>query len=77
VDDTVTDAQLKQILSKGYKPESQARGNEVYYCRSERQLGSRFETKLCKTAARILQEEQGSKEAATLVERTGAAPEKK
>ena len=70
VDDTVTDAQLKQILRKGYKPESQARGNEVYYCRSESELGSRFEMKICKTAARILQEEQQGKEATTNVERT-------
>ena len=73
VDNTVTDAQLKQILSKGYKPESQARGNEVYYCRSEVELGSRFESKVCKTAAQILQDEQGSKEATTYVQRTGAA----
>jgi hypothetical protein len=73
VDDTVTDAQLKQILSKGYKPSGQARGNEVYYCRRERELGSRFETKVCKTAAQILQDEQGSKEAAAHVQRTGAA----
>jgi len=71
VDDTVTDAQLKQILRKGYEPERQARGNEVYYCRSERELGSRFETKVCRTAARILQEEQLGKDATTNVERTG------
>jgi hypothetical protein len=32
VDDTVTDAQLKRILAEGYKPESQARDNEVNYC---------------------------------------------
>jgi len=71
VDNTVTDAQLKQILSKGYKPESQARGNEVYYCRSERELGSRFERKICRTAARILEEEQQGKEETTNLERTG------
>ena len=71
MDDTVTDAQLKQILNKGYKPESQARGHEVYYCRSERELGSRFETKVCRTAARILEEEQQGKETTTNMERTG------
>jgi hypothetical protein len=71
VDNTVTDAQLKQILNKGYKPESQARGNEVYYCRSERELGSRFETKICRTAARILEEEQQGKETTTNLEKTG------
>jgi hypothetical protein len=70
VDDTVTDAQLRQILRKGYQPEMQARGNEVYYCRRERDLGSRFETKVCRTAARILQEEQQGKEATTNAERT-------
>jgi ribulose bisphosphate carboxylase small subunit len=71
VDDTVTDAQLKQILKKGYKPESQARDNEVYYCRSERELGSRFETKICRTAARILEEERQGKEVTTRIEQTG------
>jgi hypothetical protein len=71
VDDTVTDAQLKQILRKGFKPASQGRGNEVYYCRSEQELGSHFETKVCKTAAQILHEERGSKDATADLERTG------
>jgi uncharacterized protein len=70
VDDTVNDAQLKQILGKGYKPETQARGNEVYYCRKETELGSRFETKVCRTAARILQEELQGKEATTNAQQT-------
>jgi hypothetical protein len=70
VDDTVTDAQLRQILGKGYRAEKQARGNEVYYCRSEHELGSRFDTKVCRTAARILQDEAQGKEATTNVERT-------
>jgi hypothetical protein len=71
VDDTVNDAQLKQIRAKGYRPEAQARGNEVYYCRSEHELGSRFEKKVCKTAAHILQDEQNGKELGTSVERPG------
>jgi hypothetical protein len=70
VDDTVNDAQLKQILAKGYRPESQARGNEVYYCRKETELGSRFETKVCRTAARIIQEELQGKEATTTAQQT-------
>jgi hypothetical protein len=70
VDDTVTDAQLKQILARGYKPDSQARGNEVYYCRRERETGSRFEKKVCKTATRILQDELNGKDAAGLLEQT-------
>ena len=75
VDDTVTDAQLKRIRAEGYTPESQARGNEVHYCRRERELGSRFDTKVCKTAAQILQDELGGKDAATIVQRIGAAGE--
>jgi hypothetical protein len=71
VDDTVTDEQLKQILAKGYKPESQARGNEVYYCRRERPLGTRFETKICKTSGRILQDELQGKEVTTRAQRPG------
>jgi hypothetical protein len=70
VDDTVNDAQLKQILAKGYQPESQARGNEVYYCRSDHELGSRFESKVCKTARRILQDEQQGKNATTTIQQT-------
>jgi len=70
VDDTVSDAQLRQILAKGYRPEHQAHGNEVYYCRRESELGSRFGTKVCRTAARILQEEQQGKEATTVVQQT-------
>jgi hypothetical protein len=70
VDDTVNDSQLKQILAKGYRPESQARGNEVYYCRSDHELGSRFESKVCKTARRILQDELQGKEATTTLEQT-------
>jgi hypothetical protein len=70
VDDTVTDAQLKQIRAKGYRPEAQARGNEVYYCRRERSLGTRFETKVCKTSGHILQDELQGKEVATRAERT-------
>lgn len=63
VDDTVTDAQLKQIRAKGYQPQAQGRGNEVYYCRTEHEVGSRFATKTCKTAQRILQDELQGKEA--------------
>jgi hypothetical protein len=74
VDDTVNDAQLKQILSRGYKPEAQARGNEVYYCRSEREMGTRFEKKVCKTATRILDDEMNGKEETTRLERTSGNP---
>jgi hypothetical protein len=74
VDNTVNDAQLKQIIGKGYRPQSQARGNEVYYCRSERQLGSRFDSKVCRTAAEILGDEALGKQATANTERTGDNP---
>jgi len=74
VDDTVTDAQLRQIRAKGYRPEAQARGNEVYYCRRERSLGTRFETKVCKTSRHILQDELQGKEVTARAERTDGNP---
>ena len=70
----MNDAQLKQILAKGYRPESQARGNEVYYCRAEHTLGSHFETKSCKTAGRIIQDELNGKEETTRLERSSGNP---
>jgi hypothetical protein len=73
VDDTVTDAQLKQILAKGYKPESQAPGHEVFYCRRERPIGTRLETKICRTSRRILQDELQGKELGRRAERTGGS----
>jgi hypothetical protein len=71
VDDTLNDAQLKQILARGYRPTSQARGNEVLYCRSESELGTRFEKKVCKTATRIIQDELNGKEETTRLQQTG------
>ena len=71
VDDTVTQAQLKQILAKGYRPVSQAPGNEVSYCRNEQLSGGRFQTKVCKTARRILEDEQRAKDLTDSVQRIG------
>jgi hypothetical protein len=71
VDDTVTDAQLRQILAKGYRPVAQAPGNEVSYCRNELLAGERFQTKVCKTARRILEDEQRAKDLTDSVQRIG------
>lgn len=71
VDDTVTAAQLRQILAKGYRPTKQAPGNEVSYCRREQLSGERFVTTVCKTAARILEDEQRGKDLVNSVERGG------
>ena len=69
MDDTVTQAQLKQILAKGYRPVAQASGNEVSYCRNEQLSGERFQTKVCKTARRILEDEQRGKDLLNSVDR--------
>jgi hypothetical protein len=71
VDDTLNDAQLKQILAKGYRPEAQAPGHEVSYCRREYLSGERFVTKVCKTGARILEDEQRGRDLINSVERIG------
>jgi hypothetical protein len=71
VDDTVTGAQLRQILAKGYRPVGQAPGNEVSYCRREQLAGQRFQTKVCKTARRILEDEQRGKDLTDSVDRIG------
>ena len=62
VDDTVTDAQLKQILAQGYRPEKQVSGNEVLYCRNEQLAGDRFQTRVCKTAVRIFEDQRRGKD---------------
>ena len=72
VDKTMTDAQVKQILAKGYKP--QARGDEVYYCRREPILGSKFEQKVCKSAEQLMREEQDSKEMTQRMQQNTGSP---
>ena len=71
VDDTVTDAQLKQILAQGYRAEKQAIGNEVLYCRSEQLTGDRFQTKVCKTAVRIFEDQRRGRAFTDSVQRIG------
>jgi len=60
VDKSLTDAQVKQLLARGYKPKGS--GDQVLYCRREQQLGSHFETKVCKTADQIKRDELDSQE---------------
>jgi len=72
VDKTLTDAQVKQLLARGYKP--QGHGDDVVYCRREQQLGSRFETRICRSAAQIVQDELNSKELTETMQRTQPSP---
>jgi hypothetical protein len=71
-DKTLTNAQVKELFARGYKPE--ARGSDVYYCRREQQLGSRFETRICKTAGQITETELASKETTEQMQRRGGTP---
>jgi hypothetical protein len=72
VDKTLTNAQVKQLLAKGYKP--QGRGDEVYYCRREQELGSRFEHKVCKTADQIMRDELDAQEMTGNVQKGMGSP---
>jgi ribulose bisphosphate carboxylase small subunit len=51
VDKTLTESQVKELLSQGYKPRD--KGGQVYYCRVEQVVGTHFETKVCRTAEQI------------------------
>jgi hypothetical protein len=72
VDKTLTDAQVKELLSRGYRP--QARGDDVVYCRREAVVGSRFESKICRSAIQIFQTQQDSKDLADHMQRDGGSP---
>jgi hypothetical protein len=51
-DKTLTAAEVNHLLSQGYKPQK-GRGDTVLYCRSESQLGTHFEKKVCMSADQI------------------------
>ena len=74
-DKTLTNAQVKDLLAQGYKPQGQ--GDTVVYCRREQVLGSHFESKICRSAAQILQERSDSKEFTENVQRTSVVPQGK
>jgi hypothetical protein len=44
-------AQLKQLKAAGYTPE--VHGSEIWFCRKEMILGSRFDKKICNTADQL------------------------
>jgi hypothetical protein len=71
IDNTPNDEQLKQILARGYRPEG--KGDKVLYCRKEAQVGTRFETKTCRTSQRILEDEAMGKAATERAQRVGGA----
>lgn len=62
----VTPAQLKDFRQAGYKPE--VRNGQTYFCRKEAQLGTRFESKTCGTAAEIEHATASSQELAERIQ---------
>ena len=71
-DETLNGEQLKQILSMGYKPEGH--GDQVLYCRRESQMGTRFETKVCRTATVILGVEQQGRDITNRAQQNNGNP---
>jgi heme-binding NEAT domain protein len=49
--DTDAELQLKVLKAQGYKAETH--GSEIWFCRREQILGSRFEKKVCNTADQL------------------------
>lgn len=71
-DKTLTDAQVKELLSQGYRPQASADG--VVYCRREAVMNSRFERKICKSADAIALEKRDSKEMTEHIQRSLMSP---
>ena len=72
-DKTLTQAEVNRLLSQGYKPRK-GRGDDVLYCRSEPQLGSRFEKKVCLTGEQIKTATQDGKDTTRVLERNLGNP---
>ncbi len=65
------EARIKQYGVNGYKPETTKSG-EVVYCKREAAIGSRFETKQCRTFEQLKDESQNAKELVEQLQRTGS-----
>lgn len=72
-DKTLTQDEVNQLLSQGYKPRK-GHDDQVLYCRSEPQLGSRFEKKVCLSGTQIKAAIQDSKDATRTLERNLGNP---
>jgi pyruvate/2-oxoglutarate dehydrogenase complex dihydrolipoamide acyltransferase (E2) component len=68
-DKTLTNDEVRRLFEQGYKPTS--RNGEVYYCRKEAELGTRFAKTICRTADQMKQMEQQAKDLASEKQRPG------
>jgi hypothetical protein len=64
-------AQDKSLRARGYKPET--RGGTTVYCRKEAVLGSRFENKICRSAADLEHNSQAGKDMVQDMQRASGA----
>ena len=62
----VSPEQMKAFRAARYKPE--VRNGQTLFCRREPQLGTRFESKVCGTAAEIERSTQNSQELASRIQ---------
>lgn len=72
-DKTLTQVEVNQLLSQGYKPRK-GHDDQILYCRSEPQLGSRFEKKVCLTGTQIKTAIQDGKDETKNLERNFGNP---
>jgi hypothetical protein len=64
-------SQDKSLRARGYKPET--RGGTTVYCRKEAVLGSRFENKICRSAAELEHNSQAGKDMVQDMQRVSGA----
>jgi hypothetical protein len=69
-DKTLTNAEVKELFARGFKPIG--RNGEVYYCRQEPDIGSRFTSMSCNTADQLKLLMQDSKNLLHDKQRPGA-----
>jgi hypothetical protein len=66
----ITDAQIKQMRGRGYKPVK--RNGTLVFCRSEGELGSHFERQRCNTIDELKQAELSGKEYVNSIQQQGS-----
>jgi hypothetical protein len=67
VDAAPTEAEIKQMRGRGYKPVT--RNGTVVFCRSEGELGSHFPRTRCNTLKELKDSEQGGKDYVNSIQR--------
>jgi methionine-rich copper-binding protein CopC len=66
----ITDAQIKQMRGRGYKPVK--RNGTLVFCRSEGELGTHFERTRCNTIEELKQAELTGKEYVNSIQQQGS-----